>query len=75
MTLTQRAWLILMEKMRSTSAMFDASPTARYGILWSEAECIAMDEARYEALRPMYATMERLRRRAERLDGYCSFSP
>lgn len=74
MTLTQRAWQILMERMRATSAMFDASPTARYGILWSEAECIAMDEARYDALQPMYATMERLRKREEQYYGYCSFS-
>ena len=74
MTLTQRAWRILLERMRQTSSMFDASPTARYGILWSEAERIAMDEARYAALEPMYETMERLRSREEKYYGYCSFS-
>jgi len=69
MTLTQRAFRILMERMRVTSAQFDAGTNVRYGVLWTEDECRAADEARYEALQPLYVTYERLRRRAALDDG------
>ena len=64
MTLTQRAFHILIAKIGKTSAMYDARPNAMYSVRWTLAECRAADKARYKALQPLYETYDRLIRRA-----------
>lgn len=64
LTLTQRAFHILILRIKATSDMYDPKPNAMYSVRWTLAECRAADKARHKALQPLYETYDRLIRRA-----------